>query len=66
MAGESIVGGSCPESGKRASFLASFRPVDTRYRLEAYATLTGAWSRWLPIGCVLSTSMVVPGVENPG
>ena len=34
--------------GHKGSCLASFRPVDARYRLEAYATITGARSRWLP------------------
>ncbi len=27
--------------------MASFRPVDARYRLEAYATISGARPRWL-------------------
>ncbi len=34
--------------GHKGSCLVSSGPVDARYRLEAYATLTGARSRWLP------------------
>ena len=34
--------------GYKGSWLASFRPVVARYRLEAYATITGARSMWLP------------------
>ncbi len=34
--------------GNKGSWLASIRPVDARYRLEAYATITGVRSRGLP------------------
>ena len=38
----------CLHHQHEASWLVSFRPVDTRYRRDAYATLTGTRSRWLP------------------